>query len=185
MMMATGGSTARFAGMPYTLWSRGRLLGETDLGFVQVFEHVRFGWFMPSPLGVRLMPVLTGIPPAALKVGRMLRNSVREAMRGNEQADGYPADVRRTTAYADLMSIEDEVAAMQLRMQDPAGHVMDTDDIHVDDMIWKMSLAAKARKGRRHKLALDDFEGPRYQIQVHLRGVPRRCIAFPDLVMPD
>lgn len=173
--------------MPYTLWSRGRLLGESDLGFVQVFEHVKFGWFTPSPLGEKLISVLTGVSPAALRVGKMLRNSVREAMRGEAQADGYPADVRRTTAYADLVSIEDELSAMQLEVRDPAGRVIDAEDIHVDDMFWKMSQASRSKKGRRRRLDFDpkDFDGPRYQIQVHLRGVPRRCIEFPDLTMPD
>jgi hypothetical protein len=172
--------------MPYTLWSRGRLLGESDLGFVQVFEHVKFGWFKPSPVGEKLMPVLTGAAPAAMKVGRMMRNAVREAMRGSEQGEGYPADIRRTTAYADLVSIEDEVSALLLEMRDPDGRVMDAEDIHIDDMIWKLSLAAKQEKGRRKaRLRPEDLEGPRYQIQVHLRGVPRRCIAFPDLSLPD
>jgi hypothetical protein len=173
--------------MPYTLWSRGRLLGESDLGFVQVFEHVKFGWFTPSPLGERLLPVLTGVAPAAMKVGKMLRNGVREAMRGVEQADGYPADVRRTTAYADLVSLEDELAAMQLEIHDPGGSVMETEDIHIDDMVWKMSLASGTKRGRKRRPDIDpeDFDGPRYQIQVHLRGVPRRCIPFPDLTLPD
>jgi hypothetical protein len=37
--------------MCYTLWSRGRLLGETDLGFVFRHYGIRVEWFHPTRWG--------------------------------------------------------------------------------------------------------------------------------------
>ena len=42
--------------MWYTLWSRGRLLGYTELDLPHVQEHIRMGFIEPTPEGVRLLP---------------------------------------------------------------------------------------------------------------------------------
>src|SRR4051812_3856264 len=88
--------------MSYTVWSRGRLLGASDLGFIQIYSHMRMGWFLPSAEGEKLMHVLTGTGPALRKVDRLLSNPLRRAMRAPraEDDDEWPKDVRRTTAYA-------------------------------------------------------------------------------------
>jgi hypothetical protein len=39
----------------YTVWSRDRLLGETDLGFVRCMEKLRAGFFHPTELAESLM----------------------------------------------------------------------------------------------------------------------------------
>ena len=50
--------------MQYTVWSRGRLLGETDLGFIYRENRHRCGWFHPNDLGEQLMPAAVGVAPA-------------------------------------------------------------------------------------------------------------------------
>ncbi|MEO5568679.1 MAG: hypothetical protein ABIR92_09310 [Gemmatimonadaceae bacterium] len=168
--------------MSYTLWSRGRLLGHTDLGWVQVFENLRTGWFHPSPAGEKFMGVLTGTGPALMALSKMMRDPVRELARGVEtepDAD-YPRDVRRTTEYADLVSIVDELEVLQLELRDPEGKPVNVESMGVDDTHWKISLVS--RKERR-KIArmypsdpgeADSPPLPRYTIQVRLRDVPRR-----------
>jgi hypothetical protein len=168
--------------MPYTIWSRGRLLGESDLGFVQIFENVRFGWFRPSPEGEQLMHVLTGAGPALMKLHKMMRNPLRQLMRGadGQSEGGFPRDIKQTTAYADLVSLIDEREALELELRGPDGKVIETDDIGIDDTEWKTSLASgkKGAKPRVKPIKQDDQDQsfPRFQIQVHLRGVPRRCV---------
>ena len=162
------------------------MLGETDLGFVQVYANVKFGWFHPSPAGEKAMPVLTGAGPALHKLYRMTRNPVRALMRGVEgKTDGrFPRDIRRTTAYADLVSISDQLASMAIELRDPDGQVVDTEDIHIDDTEWKLSLIPKSCRGEPEEsdASEPDLEPlPRYQIQVHLRGVPRRRLHVPGL----
>jgi hypothetical protein len=164
--------------MPYTLWSRGRMLGETDLGFVQVFENHRMGWFHPSTVGEGLMPVLTGPGPAMKAVGKLMRDPLRMATQ--PQADGageeWPADIRTTTQYADLVSSIDELESMQLQLRDPDGVIMEVDHVGIDDTEFKKSFLSKRDRRRLEKLAKPEpweppaTEFPRYQIQVFFRG---------------
>ena len=172
--------------MPYTLWSRGRLLGESDLGFVQVWENVRFGWFHPSPAGEKLMPVLTGTGPALMKLNKMMRNPMRAMMRGkDDEPDAeFPRDIRATTAYADLVSIVDELEGLELELRDPDGKVVEVEHMGIDDTEWKVSLVPKQLR-RKAGLNPEPWEQSdprqRYQLQVHLRGVPRRRLHVPGL----
>ena len=50
--------------MQYTVRSRGRAIGVTDLGFVCHDVHFRMGWFHPNELGNRLMPHISALLPA-------------------------------------------------------------------------------------------------------------------------
>jgi hypothetical protein len=166
--------------MPYTLWSRGRLLGETDLGFVRVFANHRMGWFHPSPQGVVLMPVLTGPGPALKAVGKLMRGPVRSARRSRDanMTGDYPTDIRTTTEYADLVSSVDELESMDLAMRDPDGAIMEIDHIGIDDTKFKLSFLSKRERRRWAKLCAPEpwepaqEQAPRYQIQVYLPGAP-------------
>jgi hypothetical protein len=171
-------STLTFTHMPYTLWSRGRQLGHTDLGFVQVYSNMRMGWFRPSEEGRKLMSVLTGTGPALHRVGKMMRNPRRVAMRRpEEEGGGWPRDIRATTAYADLVSSVDELEAMDLQLRDADGVVVQTQHIGVDDAEFKRRLIPKKL---RRELQLDPEpwereDEDRYQIQVYFPG-PRRLL---------
>jgi hypothetical protein len=173
--------------MSYTVWSRGRLLGETDLGFVQIYSNMRMGWFRPSPDGEKLMSVLTGTGPALKKVGRLLSNPLRAAMRApaDEDGDEWPRDIRRTTAYADLVSSIDELESMELQLWDPSGNVLETEYLGIDDVEFKRSFISKRD---RRRLGIDKPEpwrapdeaekNERYQIQVYFPGA-RTLLADP------
>jgi hypothetical protein len=173
--------SARIVVMPFTLWSRGRLLGETDLGFVQIYSNMRMGWFHPSPLGAQLMSVLTGTGPALRKVGRLMRNPIRNAMRqpSNDDDGEWPKDIRATTAYADLVSSVDELEALGIELRDPDGRTMEAEHIGIDDIEFKLSFISKRD---RRRLGIDKPEpwraeekDERYQIQVYFPG-PRTLL---------
>ncbi|SRR5258708_573550 len=159
--------------MQFTLWGRGRLLGETDLGFIRVRSSHRMGWFHPSPLGDRLMPILTGTGPALRAVGKLMSDPVRTAIRSRQRGAGeeWPPDIRATTEYADLVSSVDELECMQLQIRDAAGAILSTCYIGIDDTMFKLSFLSKRQ--RRHwksrwKAAPHGHERSflRYQIQV-------------------
>lgn len=164
--------------MPYTLWSRGRMLGETDLGFVQIFSNMRMGWFHPSAAGEVLMPVLTGPGPAVKAVGRLLRDPVRQATRvpADDSAGEYPPDIRKTTAYADLVSSVDELESMDLQVRDPDGAILEIQHVGIDDTEFKLGfLTTRERRLMKKALETHPWEPepepfPRYQIQVHFPG---------------
>lgn len=105
--------------MQYTLWSRGRLLGETDLAFVSRENGHRCGWFHPNALGERLMPEATGVAPAM-----RLEYSV-----------GPDA-----TLHADVLAACDAEEALELRLRGPNGTCIETESIAITDTHYLLSI---------------------------------------------
>jgi hypothetical protein len=159
--------------MRYTLWSRGRLLGETDLDFVYRENGFRCGWLEPTVLGDRLIPAATGVAPA-------LRT---ECIIGPD-----------ATARADLLSAVDQEEALALQVRGPGGVVIATESIGIIDTHYLLSIT-ELDLGDRNAIGADqeaeietlleewsadrelvnlpppseeETEFPRYQIQVRL-----------------
>jgi hypothetical protein len=104
--------------MQYTLWSRGRLLGETDLGFIYRENGFRIGWFHPNAVGDRLMPAATGVAPA---------------MR-------YAHDIGPdATARADVLAALDQESALELELRHD-GIVIATENIAIVDTHYLLSI---------------------------------------------
>ena len=159
--------------MRYTLWSRDRLLGETDLEFLFREDGFRCGWLHPSVLGTRLMPTATGVPPAL----RTLYNIGPDA-----------------TARADVASAIDLEQALELQLRRPCGAVVATESIAVIDTHYVLSIAQSDRCDQDscdedanapgevplepwstdgdgvsvQEFSMEEMEFPRYQIQVRL-----------------
>ena len=105
--------------MHYTLWSRGRLLGETDLGFIYRENGFRCGWFHPNEIGERLMPDATGVAPA-IRI---------EYMIGPDQ-----------TAQADIAAASDRQEALALQLRRSDGVTIETEYISIIDTAYILSL---------------------------------------------
>jgi hypothetical protein len=104
---------------PYSLWSRGRNLGSTDLGFIFRERGYRCGWFHPNALGERLMPIAAGVAPA-------MRT---EFMIGPD-----------ATAHADVLAACDQEEALELELRGPDGKRIDTESIAIIDTQYLLSL---------------------------------------------
>jgi hypothetical protein len=157
--------------MRYTVWSRGRQLGETDLGFVFRYNGIRCGWLHPTEAGDPLIPMATAVSPAL----RTLYTIGRDP-----------------TACADLCSAVDQEEALDLQLRSPDGVVIATEEIAIIDTHYLLSLAecdlheddtldaeqeweTEALEGWSAEEPLEielspaeESEFPRYQIQVHL-----------------
>jgi hypothetical protein len=156
--------------MRYTVWSRGRLIGESELSPVHAMPKMRIGDFEPSPVGETLLPVILGVSPA-----------VRALCDVAEKVRDWPDGVRQTTEYADAVSIQDEVESLALELHDSEGHRVATDWMSFQDTHRLIAIA-------REEMALvdpdlvfeeDDFEPwqpqpARYQIMVALEGFDKR-----------
>jgi hypothetical protein len=154
------------------LWSRGRLLGETDLGFIYRENGFRCGWFHPNALGERLLPDACGVAKA-LRV---------EWLIGPDPT--VQADVQSAGDYADALALE-------LRRAD--GTVIETESISIIDTHYILSLPDPEIDCGEEPVALDEeilaeieelqaewamneivsanepeTEWPQYQIQVNL-----------------
>ena len=106
--------------MQYTIWSRGRLLGETDLGFIARENRFRTGWFHPNEMGERLMPAATGVSPAMRA----------EYIMGHDE-----------TVHADLLEAIDLCDSLELELRGPNGKTIDTEHVFITDTHYLLSLA--------------------------------------------
>src|SRR5690348_15855338 len=105
--------------MPYTIWSHGRLVGETDLGFDYDSDGYRGGSFFPREVGETLMPIID-VPR------RLMAQIVRTGHRG-------PIDPAADTEWSAYEAATDREGALELQLRDPTGTVVPTDDIGIRD----------------------------------------------------
>lgn len=159
---------------PYTLWSRGRLLGDTDLGFILRERGHRTGWLHPNTLGERLMPFATGVAPA-LRTAFLL---------GPDR-----------TLEADILAAVDQEDALELELRGPDGKRIETHSIGILDTDYILSLNDPEHEREMEEVQLtpeeqaevdemveafladreflteepeEEIEFPRYQIQIQL-----------------
>ena len=164
--------------MPYTIWSRGRLLGQTTLGYAPSLPGIRAGDFEPSELGESLMPVLTGMGPALEALSRALEQIWPESL-DSVPPGGMRDKVRLTTEYADLVSINDRLEQLALELRDPSGAPVRTEAIGIQDTEHLLALAR--RDGVLTEADEPEFEPwqpkpARYQIIVELEGARDRIL---------
>jgi len=105
--------------LSYSLWSRGRLLGETDLGFIYRENRHRCGWLHPTDIGEKILPEAAGVAPA-------MRT---EFMIGPD-----------ATLHADVLAACDREEALELELRGPDGTRIETEDIGVRDTHYLLSI---------------------------------------------
>lgn len=118
--------------MPYTVWSHGRLLGESALDYRRVFPRHRMGDFFPTEAGEKIMPIATGVSKAGVDLVKSLSGS----------PPGSPARtrLRETSEYADLAAAEDHYDALELELRGPDGTLIPTEWIDLRDTEFLLSL---------------------------------------------
>jgi hypothetical protein len=140
--------------VPYTLWSRGRLLGESELDYVREIPRLRTGDFRPTGDGAALMPVAAGVSPTVIELGKLARRAAGDHGGDSARADGRPCDaLRLTTEFADFAEASNRRDALELELRGPDGAVVPTEWIDVRDTELLLAL------GRDETLAFDDFDG--------------------------
>jgi hypothetical protein len=105
--------------MPYSIWSRGRLVGHTDLGFIYRENGFRTGWFHPNELGDKLMPTATGVAPA---------------MRASHEAG------KNVLTDPDVTSAYDYEQALELELRAPDGKRIETEHLAIIDTEYLLSI---------------------------------------------
>jgi hypothetical protein len=120
----------------YTVWSRGRLIGETDLGFIRVINQCRSGWFHPNGEGERVMPVIASVLPA---MRAYLHRDAVDALGG---AIVQPA-LHGSTLFADLAEAFQHLQSLDLELRREDGSVVPTSDIGIQDTQQLLELAAE------------------------------------------
>jgi hypothetical protein len=167
--------------MPYTVWSRGRLVGHSELAYARAFPDMRMGDFEPTAIGEALLPIILGVSPALRALYDVLEKMPDSASGVPPHDTGFPPEVRRTTEYADVVSTQDEIDALALELHDATGNVVKTEWLWFQDTYRLLALAREETAALDPDLVFDDDvrepwepEPPRYQIMVGLEGYEKR-----------
>lgn len=105
--------------MPYTLWSLGKLVGETDLEFLLAEDRERRGWLIPTAEGEELAEIAAG---------------VSDAMEAALEAYDLEA------AAADIAAAVDRRDALELELHGPDGKVIPVARLTIRDTVILMSV---------------------------------------------
>jgi len=105
--------------LSYTLWSLGRLVGETDFAFLTSEERQRRGWLIPTEQGEPLAAIAAGVSDAM-----------------EAALDAYDLE----EAAADIAAAVDRRDALELELHGPAGEVIAVERITVRDTVVLMSV---------------------------------------------
>jgi hypothetical protein len=105
--------------VPYTIWSHGRLVGETDLGCAYRSGNFRAGPFFPTEFGKTLMEI----------IAEPRRLMARMAKIAHDQ----PIDPAADAEWLAYEAATDREYALELELRDPSGTVISTEDIGIRD----------------------------------------------------
>jgi len=108
----------------YTIFSHGRALGTTDLGFVHRHKDFRCGWLDPTPIGERYLPIAAGVAPA---------------MRAEYVLGPDP------TLHADVLAAEGQAEGLSLELRREDGVLIETTHIGIVDTEYLLSVAAASQ----------------------------------------
>lgn len=111
--------------MPYTVWSRGRLIGETELGFPPVAPESRMGWLRPVPGAESL------VDDVALPSRDVLAFILLDDANANDEPAG--PDPRQSTLFADYAESMQRQMAFALELRDADGAVVATSSVMIQD----------------------------------------------------
>jgi hypothetical protein len=105
--------------LSYTIWSLGRLVGETDFGFLAPEDRQRRGWLIPTEEGEALAAIAAG---------------VSDAMEAALEA--YDLE----EAAADIAAAVDRRDSLELELRGPSGIAIAVERITIRDTVVLMSV---------------------------------------------
>ena len=124
--------------MTYTLWSHGRLLGESPLDFVRCLPRLRVGELQTTTLGLALLARITDTRSDALFAAQKLhRGKSPTETRGGVQATPHHASIS-----ADLAAAGDYLDALALELRRSDGSTVPTEQIDVTDTEFLVAFGA-------------------------------------------
>ena len=140
----------------YTVVSRGRVLGTTELEYVRATERSRAGSFWPEPGVESLMEIAVGVSPALMTAYKAELFDPPDDYDERTRA-ARAARQKATTEHADVQSAYDREEALELELHGPDGSLIETEDIGIRDTEFALSLVnADVERELDEELALDE-----------------------------
>jgi hypothetical protein len=126
--------------VPYTVVSRGRVLGTTELEYARWRKGFRGGSFSPAADAAGLVEIAVGVSPATITLGKKIREMDRDPDQGSATIAARAPRLKATTEHADLASACDHEAALELELRSPDGSLIATEWIALQDTEFLLSL---------------------------------------------
>jgi hypothetical protein len=121
--------------MPYTLWSDGVLLGETDLAMPVPQPEARVGVFHPTAAGGALIPTLLQVPLAVLALASVFeREDLTKGRLGDDLGPAIHDAMQSTPELQRLRAAQAAVDALHLELKDEAGANVPAAHISLSDV---------------------------------------------------
>ena len=126
--------------MPYTVVSRGRVVGTTELEYTRWRKGFRGGSFSPAEDAASLLEIAVGVSPATIALGKKIREMDRRVDQGSPTIAAHVPHLKATTEHADLASAGDREEALELELRAPDGSLIATEWIALQDTEFLLSL---------------------------------------------
>ena len=128
--------------MLYTVVSRGRVLGTTELEYARWRERFRGGNFSPAADAASLMEIAVGVSPACFTLSKRISHADRDPDWRSPVIVAGASRIEATTEYADFVSACDREGKIELELHGPDGSLIETEWIALQDTELLLSLAA-------------------------------------------
>lgn len=116
----------QLASIEYTVTSRGRPIGTTDLGFTRLDPSWRAGWFFPDEQAADVMVTLGAVLPATLAAHP-------KRGRSHDNPAAARREFARSSEWADLAEALHRVDELDLELRCADGSVVPTESIAIQD----------------------------------------------------
>lgn len=118
--------------MPFTLWQRGVLIGETDFGLGKLPGGRRAGVFHPAPSGMMVLPALTAMAPALFGLGEAMKQLPLSEEEIERDGDAAIEVFTRSPEGQRILAAAEQIAELELR--DGSGKRVAFESILVSDL---------------------------------------------------
>jgi hypothetical protein len=164
----------------YTLWSKGRLLGYTELGYVRSLAFHRMGDLVTTDVGDRLLPLATAPARALRALVKASRDGLHEA-----GASCSGEELPQTTEYADAAEAFAQAESLELGLRAPDGAVIPTESVRVQDTHYLLELAREDEERFEREYFGDELD-PRIAADIeHDAALIAEWFADEDLDLSD
>jgi hypothetical protein len=118
--------------MPFTIWKRDALIGETDFGLGKPGGRRRAGVFHPTTLGMMVLPALTAMAPALFELGEAMKRLGLSEEAVEQDGDVVLETFERSPEGQRVLAAAEQIAELELR--DANGKRVEFESILVTDL---------------------------------------------------
>jgi hypothetical protein len=135
--------------MPYTLWSRGILVGATDFALGEQDSRHLAGVFQPAESGMMLLPAITAMAPALFELKTMMKREHVSEEDADNDPDRVLAIFEQSPEGQRIIASAKEIEQLELRA--PNGRVIEIESILVSDLTELSRIGMSTRRLKRGK----------------------------------